>query len=541
MHLCAALVVMVLATLQVAQSSYFTCSKHPNGTFVVENVRNESGIATALYEDVMSTTGWAFLTVSSNQMYSDYDQMYCAGFLEGAITRDNIFAFYTNILACEYNNTEMSDEVTDWINANIAFMNAQIKANPTDPYWTHVSLVMTQLKGVIDGYNTYTTDESKKLSLMDFMLINMDGDMSDVEAALNSSFVNWNDDRAVIERYIYNSHCSSLVKVASDLSDIFAGHTTWEGYCEMVRVFKTYNLSISVDQSSQVVMFSGYPGSLSSVDDYYQMDTKLVVMETTNGIMNNSLYSAVTPNSVLSWIRAIVSNKMASNGKEWVSIFSNYNSGTYNNQWIVVDMKKLVVGDHLEPGTLWILEQIPGYIESADVTETLSYGYWPSYNVPYFPLIYNISGFPYYATTYGPFFSYENNPRAEIFRRDSNKVDSIDGIRAMLRYNDFMHDPLSQGNPGMAISSRFDLVTGNQTNPFLTRSAFGGVDSKVTSATLVNSMSCSVESCPTHDNLPPFEYTKEWESVSHVGQPSMWDFKWVDVQYTADGLARISL
>ena len=69
--------------------------------------------------------------------------------------------------------------------------------------------------------------------------------------------------------------------------------------------------------------------------------------------------------------------------------------------------------------------QLPNFCSfpsSADVTEILSYGYWPSYNVPYFPYIYNISGFPHYAELYGPFFSYQDNPRGEIFRRNADSV-----------------------------------------------------------------------------------------------------------------------
>ena len=56
---------------------------------------------------------------------------------------------------------------------------------------------------------------------------------------------------------------------------------------------------------------------------------KLVVMETTNSIMNQSLYNDyVTVNSVPYWIRVIVANRMASSGDQWVHYFSLYNSGT---------------------------------------------------------------------------------------------------------------------------------------------------------------------------------------------------------------------
>jgi hypothetical protein len=497
----------------------------------VENVNDPAGVATAKYENNITTSGWAFITLTSNSKYSDYDQMYGAGFLEGAISRDIIYAYYLNLFYGEYNSTGMSTSVVNWINENIDFMKEQIKSNPSDPYWAHIGLILTQLAGVVDGYNSYTEDKSKKLSFMQFMLINMDGDMEDLLDALNVTSFDWSNEKAIIERYMFNSHCSVLVKVADDFSNLFAGHTTWEGYYEMVRVFKTYVLPLSVQHSALVHMFSSYPGSLSSTDDFYQLDNGLIVMETTNGIMNNSLYKAVVPKSVLSWIRAIVANKIASNGKEWVDIFSKFNSGTYNNQWIVVDTNKLVTGTRLEAGALFILEQIPGYVESADVTQILSYGYWPSYNVPFFSYIYNISGFAYYAEHYGTMFTYENNPRAEIFRRNAGNVATIEDTQQMLRYNDYLHDRLSQGNPGFAISSRFDLASGNVTNPFLARAAFGGTDSKVTSVTSVKNMQCFIQCGPSHDSNPPFEWTEAWSDVPHYGQPQVWNFGWVAVQY----------
>ena len=58
------------------------------------------------------------------------------------------------------------------------------------------------------------------------------------------------------------------------------------------------------------------------------------------------------------------------------------------------------------PGLLTVVEQIPGLVEYADLTDTLERGYWPrcgaagvcvclipsSYNVPYFKEVYERSG-----------------------------------------------------------------------------------------------------------------------------------------------------
>lgn len=44
-------------------------------------------------------------------------------------------------------------------------------------------------------------------------------------------------------------------------------------------------------------------------------------------------------------------------------------------------------------GTLYILEQIPGYIRSGDETQILiDKGYWASYNIPFYTDIFKMSG-----------------------------------------------------------------------------------------------------------------------------------------------------
>jgi hypothetical protein len=53
----------------------------------------------------------------------------------------------------------------------------------------------------------------------------------------------------------------------------------------------------------------------------------MVVMETTNPMMNNSLYDLVTHNSVLSWIRVTIANRLAVDGSSWSAILSTENSG----------------------------------------------------------------------------------------------------------------------------------------------------------------------------------------------------------------------
>jgi hypothetical protein len=38
--------------------------------------------------------------------------------------------------------------------------------------------------------------------------------------------------------------CSALVKVTADLSDIFFGHSTWDSFTAMTRIFKHYQFNL---------------------------------------------------------------------------------------------------------------------------------------------------------------------------------------------------------------------------------------------------------------------------------------------------------
>ena len=61
-----------------------------------------------------------------------------------------------------------------------------------------------------------------------------------------------------------------------------------------------------------------------------------------------------------------------------------YNSGTYNNQWMIVDYNKFQPqSPHLKAGTFYVLEQIPNKVEYKDMSSYLQQEkYWGSYNIP---------------------------------------------------------------------------------------------------------------------------------------------------------------
>ena len=48
--------------------------------------------------------------------------------------------------------------------------------------------------------------------------------------------------------------------------------------------------------------------------------------------------------------------------------------GTYNNQYMVIDLKQIQLEQSVNDGALWIVEQLPGYTEGHDQTPILRTG-----------------------------------------------------------------------------------------------------------------------------------------------------------------------
>lgn len=415
-----------------------------------------------------------------------------------------------------------------------------------DPYWHQVHLFYRQLEGLVDGYNV---KPEHKISYDDFYWMNVFGDLEDLEQVFASEYFN---ETEVPGHVTGSGSCSALIKLLPGNEDLYAAHDTWNSYQSMNRFLKRYNFAYhrTKDFKSGLVpghsiSFSSYPGVIYSGDDFNLIASSgLLTMETTIGNGNPALWKYVKPyGQILEGARATVANRLATSGKEWTSYFAQKNSGTYNNQWMVVDYKLFKPKQKvLKPGLLWVLEQLPGHTHSADVTGVLKkQGYWPSYNTPYFPDIFKMSGAPKMVKKYGNWFSYDKTPRALIFKRDQGKIHDVNSMTKMMRYNNFKHDPLSKCNctppysAENAISARNDLNPKDGKYPFgaLGHRSHGGTDMKLTSSSLMLKDQFIAIGGPTYDDLPPFQWSKTdfGKDTPHYGQPDKWEFKPVTAQW----------
>ncbi|KAH7979241.1 hypothetical protein HPB49_008807 [Dermacentor silvarum] len=291
--------------------------------------------------------------------------------------------------------------------------------------------------------------------------------------------------------------CSALVKVVGDFEEMYIAHDAWFLYRGMLRIQKQYIFpwhrtaqltGVEDIIPGHTITMSSYAGKLVSWDNFYLSSTGLAITETSLVNSNQTLWDTVVPESgPLTWIRSAIATRLALTSEEWVDIIGRDNSGTCNNQILVLDYKLFVPGTPIVDGTLWLYEQLPMHTSQKDISQELRDNrYWASYNIAYFPDIFIISDQPRIVEQYGDLYTFENCPRAKIFKRDHVKVKDMNSMLKLMRYNDFRNDPFSvcnctpPYNPTYAVAARYDLMDpqGIYDTPGMYRHAVGGIDAK---------------------------------------------------------------
>lgn len=500
--------------------------------------RGHHCVGQAVFRNIVNQTGWALLELETFQAYSDTVQARAAGYLEGWVTRDLVRMQYLNTIVGRCDGKEaLCQRISDWVGQNTLWVRARVEElRRKEAYWHHVGLFYDQMLGLYQGYKaSLEKQEEDPVTMEDIFTMNIFGDLEDLEQAFDTEAKEPAKARGV-------GHCSALIRLLPNNGDIYISHDTWNSYQSMLRIIKKYKIPFKKVPKGETVpgvemSFSGYPGVIYSGDDFTVSSSGLTILETTIGNSNKDLWQFVKPEgSVLEGVRATVANRLARDGDTWTEMFSRYNSGTYNNQWMVVNMNLFKpLESELSPGLFWLLEQIPGYFRREDLTQVLQKKtFWPSYNSPYFTDVFNKSGNAELVEKLGDWFSYDKTPRALIFERDAPKVSDIFAMMRLMRYNNYTEDPVSACDCSPpysgenAISARCDLNPRNGTYPFsaLGHRSHGGTDMKVTSLKLAKHLTFIAQSGPTWDPLPPFRWSEQdFQDTPHLGHPDLWQFQ----------------
>ncbi|KAJ1062285.1 PREDICTED: phospholipase B-like 1 [Capra hircus] len=490
----------------------------------VKNVLDRNGDAYGFYNNSVKTTGWGILEIKAgygSQSLSNEIIMFAAGFLEGYLTAPHMDDHFTNLYPQLIKERSMLNKVQDFLTKQDQWTREKIKYYKNDPFWKHAGYVMAQLDGLFVGATKRAILEgTKPITLFQIQFLNAIGDLLDLIPSLSPTK---NSSLKFFKRWDMG-HCSALIKVLPGFENIFFAHSSWYTYAAMLRIYKHWDFNIvDKDTSSSRLSFSSYPGFLESLDDFYLLSSGLVLLQTTNSVYNKTLLQHVVPQSLLAWQRVRVANMMANNGKQWAEVFSKYNSGTYNNQYMVLDLKKVNLNHSLDEGTLYIVEQIPTYVEYSEQTAILRRGYWPSYNIPFHEKVYNWSGYPILVKKLGLDYSYDLAPRAKIFRRDQGKVTDMESMKYIMRYNNYKEDPYSKGDPCNTICCREDL---NSHSP----SPGGCYDTKVADIYLASKYKAYAISGPTvQGGLPVFHWSR-FNKTLHEGLPEAYNFDFITMK-----------
>lgn len=528
--LCAA-----VAVAGVNGAQYYVLQHSPRNLEVIregsngrsmQSFNNPNVVVVGEFNETIMQTGWYTLKLTSNGNFSDEDQAYAAGYFEGMLTSLQAEQHYMN----HYYERPVPENINQWLEQHIAWIRTTVAAkNSTDPYWYQVGLMWLQFDGLLAGINMES--ELMNFTATKLLALTAMGDMFDLRAALEVGSRQRMEWRTMKKKefdrwFAKNTHCSALFKVTDDMSDIFFGHAAWYNFNTMIRIFKHITLNYNDPLTkAKTISFSSYPGMLSSFDDFYLTDSGFAAIETSVEVFNLTMYEGnINPTSVLYWTRVMIATRTATSAPDWTSTMAKYNSGTYNNQWMVLDLNKFVPGKPLVQDTMWICEQFPGIVKSRDVTDILSYGYYPSYNVPQDKELFVLSGYAEAVQTQGPEMNdYQTCVRAEIFRRDQSSVKDLASFQHLIRYNDFEQDPISQGNPLYAIASRVDL---DPEEP----ECFGALDAKVSSYSLWKQGQIVVTQSGPTQQQPIFEFnnTLAPNCGRHDGLPQVYKFGWME-------------
>jgi len=524
-----------------------------------------------------------------------------AGELEGRLTKDRLHATYAtpaNVPGGAFGvnmSAFLPASVAPWVAAHYAFLTTNARAVPANAaapaeerrYWAVIGRYLAWMDGIAAGWGGGTV-AGTRVTGYDVFVLNFQNEIGNVQVAVHLGDIRppWERRRPqspsahgaaerkwmeFLSQQWRRSHCSALVKWAPGAGgDIFTSQVTWSSFSSMAfRCYKRYTIADGLPAGSGNgtdsgngtaagsvdVAFSSFPGTIASGDDWYITSKGLATQETTNEVFNTSLYRAVVNETVSEFLRVMVANTIASDGDDWTRIFAKHNSGTYNNQWMVVDYKRYdpagANANSLAPGTMWVAEQIPGYVERADVTVVLEQqGYWGSYNWAYFKYIYDVSGYAEMKAEYGSFWSYTKYARPEIFKRNQSAVADLPAMQRLMRYNNFESDPLSRipnctGTPGgrcsppnsamLAIASRGDRNPPNAVShygplaPYVGRiDNFGAIDAKIATRANMASLAGVALSGPTNDQQPTFAWsTSTFPQDKPAGSVDTYDFPWV--------------
>jgi hypothetical protein len=192
--------------------------------------------------------------------------------------------------------------------------------------WPHIDAEYQQeLRGIVDGLHAHGV----RLDLDEVVALNAMEELADY-------YVPWLNAQQKAEnapRLAAPGNCSAFIATGSWTRDgkIVVAHNNWTSYLQGARWTIIFDI---VPQKGERMVLDGFPGIITSDDDFVINSAGIVVTETTI-----TQFNGFDPKGKPEFVRSRKAIQYAKSIDEWIAVMKDGNNGGYANDWLVGDNK----------------------------------------------------------------------------------------------------------------------------------------------------------------------------------------------------------
>jgi hypothetical protein len=192
--------------------------------------------------------------------------------------------------------------------------------------WPHIDAeYQEELQGITDGARA----RGANLDLYDIVALNAFDEVADYYVP----WLNKREKQASAPKIKAPGHCSAFIATGSYTKDhqIVIAHNNWTGYLDGERWVIIFDI---VPEHGQRILMDGFPGVITSDDDFGINAAGIMITETTI-----TQFEGWDPNAKPEFVRSRKAMQYATSIDDYVRIIEDGNNGGYANDWLVGDRK----------------------------------------------------------------------------------------------------------------------------------------------------------------------------------------------------------
>jgi Phospholipase B len=192
--------------------------------------------------------------------------------------------------------------------------------------WPHIDAEYQQeLQGIADGVKAHGVD----LDVYDIVALNAFEEVPDYYVP----WLNKREKQAKAPKLAAPGNCSAFIATGAYTKDhqIVVAHNNWTSYLAGERWVIIFDI---VPQHGQRILMDGFPGLITSDDDFGVNAAGIIITETTI-----SQFEGWDPNGKPEFMRSRKALQYAQSIDDYVGIIKEGNNGGYANDWLIGDRK----------------------------------------------------------------------------------------------------------------------------------------------------------------------------------------------------------